>query len=193
MQNEFHEAFFNCRHSVYGYRLNAPCCRHAVILDALKSPIATGSKTKPSDILLAAKVFSSRHFDVDFRLSIRDLILLSFLKPTRQKQKLDAFIADNESYPKRNTVERKRRSTIGAPYPLILVTLAVEKLNVSIAEAWEMPMSQISWYLACVDEMNGGDAIIDGELENQILSELKEAEEIGKQLLEARKNGRSKH
>ena len=191
MQPEFLEAFTNSLYTVFGYKLKPICARHLLELEARN--IKLSNDIEPHNLFIACKILSRNTGEPDLTFTFKDWLTTIKIKNSRtylknQYDLFSDFLNDHESYPLREeSTESGTGFPLGSPFILSAVVIGASKLGIAIEDAWTMPFCQLTWYIASYDELNGGDGIRNLDTEKEIIEQLKEAEEIGKQLLKQRK------
>ena len=148
------------KHKVAGIYLDAFCCRHAITLEALKSPFSTNNEEgrAPSvmDLILAIRICSTKTwYDATAKPSFRErlklnILTLSLEKQARAFEEFVLYMKESMSVPKiwvtsnsdsQVSVEKEK-----IPPTLALVVLLTTKFNFTEEQAWDMPFSRAVWY-----------------------------------------------
>jgi hypothetical protein len=190
MDDRFFHGIIGCEASVCGRRLNSLTPWHVLLLHAIDSPLVTGERAiYPGDIIIFTKVLSVSYPETpNLRPTTRDLfwrIRLNRQKAyLRQVKTIKGWLNIQMSVPKLWQVLRSNgevKKDLTSPAMFALVVALVSQVNVTLAEAWNMRVSEARWYDTVKAELEGGDLNIayDNEEESEdILSGLTDDEKI---------------
>lgn len=205
MQDGFAEAFLHAPHRILGIRLRPFSACHFLHLDAIKNPLVReGEDADASQLLYALKVCSLEpvldcgvwqiqpekiKFTWLDRFRIGKMCNKRF-QPEILKQ-WEAYQADYLALPERMEYSDHKPAPLSSPGVVASVTSALDTLPEE--RAWTMPLGTMYTYAEVRAELKGAKIRFkpSKEDEEEILAQLKEAEEIGQKLLKERmsKNG----
>jgi len=205
MQDGFAEAFLHAPHRILGIRLRPFCACHFLHLDAVKNPLVReGQQIDASQLLYALKVCAQDPvFDCgvwqikpeDIKFTFQDKFRLAKLcskaKQARIIKEWEAYQSDYLALPERMEYEDHKPAPLSAPGIVASVTSAMEYIPEE--RAWTMPLGTLYTYAEVRAELKGAKIRFcpsKGEQE-EIMEQLREADEIGQKLLAERmsKNG----
>lgn len=148
------------KHKVAGIYLDAFCCRHAITLEALKSPFSTnnvdGRAPSVFDLIIAIRVCSTNNWydateSVPFSQKLKfNLLTLSIAEQAKAFEEFVIYMKESMSVPKiwvnsnsDGSVAQKKEKI---PPTLSLVVLLMTKFNFTEDEAWDIPFARAVWY-----------------------------------------------
>lgn len=148
------------KHKVAGVYLDAFCCRHAITLEALKSPFSTnnvdGRAPSVFDLIIAIRVCSTKNWydateSVPFSQKLKfNLLTLSIAEQAKAFEEFVIYMKESMSVPRiwvnsnnDGSVAQKKEKI---PPTLSLVVLLMTKFNFTEDEAWDIPFARAVWY-----------------------------------------------
>ena len=205
MQDGFAEAFLHAPHRILGIRLRPFCACHFLHLDAIKNPLVRNRHNiDASQLLYALKVCNLKPaFDCgvwqikpeQIRFTFRDKFRLARLCNKGLQagiiKQWEAYQEDYLALPNRMECSDYNPAPLSSPGVVASVTSALEFMPEE--RAWTMPLGTMYTYAEVRAELKGAKIRFEPSEEDkeEILAQLKEAEEAGRKLLEERmaKNG----
>jgi hypothetical protein len=201
VDNRYLTAFLTPKkHRVAGVWLDAFCCRHMLVLEAIKSPLLGGGTQSPhlDDLVCAIRICSTKSWQeaID-EPSIRENIKFNYLHisvDALQKafEEFQIYISESMSIPKvwvkqDGDINQTSKTTGGGiPPSLSLVVLLMTKFKFSEDEAWNMPYCRAIWYSIAFSAQEGTDIkIITTEEEECAEEDKKRLDEIERLAREA--------
>ena len=160
------------RFVLFGIQLRPLCLLHTVQLDALENPLWNGGDFDESDLWIAAQICASDNpvlFDTppeplahDFADAIR--VWREYLRACAAAPEVKSNIGNAQG------------NRLKAPRELLVATYLVRMLNITLSEAWRMPVGLAYWYLESAREQEEGDSWILTEDESKHLDYLNSPE-----------------
>jgi len=156
---KFAESVLNLEHRVLGKKLKPFSLWHALLLDAVKSPIwiGRGALTLP-DLHAAVAICSQEWPSFNLKAGIFTILRNSFLRGERlerESRKLLAYFSDYNAVPMLWTSDKpedKEAKKCQLPMALDLVAWLVRH-GFGEARSWNMPIGLAHWYyIACAKQ-----------------------------------------
>ena len=201
MDNRYLTAFLTPKkHQVAGVWLDAFCCRHMLVLEAIKSPLLGGGDKSPhlDDLVCAIRICSTKSWqEAVEEPSLRDNIKFNYLHISVDAlqeafEQFKVYISESMSIPKvwvkqDGDINQTNKTTGGGiPPSLSLTVLLMTKFNFSEDEAWNMPYCRAIWYSIAYSAQEGTDIkIITTEEEENAEEDKKRIDEIERLAREA--------
>jgi hypothetical protein len=201
VDNRYLTAFLTPKkHRVAGVWLDAFCCRHMLVLEAIKSPLLGGGDKAPhlDDLVVAIRICSTKSWqDAVEEPSLRDNIKFNYLHISVDAlqeafEQFKVYISESMSIPKvwvkqdGDINQTSKANGGGIPPSLSLTVLLMTKFNFSEDEAWNMPYCRAIWYSIAYSAQEGTDIkIITTEEEDNAEEDKKRLEEIERLAREA--------
>ena len=201
MDNRYLTAFLTPKkHRVAGVWLDAFCCRHMLVLEAIKSPLLGGGDTSPTldDLVRAIRICSTNSWQEAIEEpSFYQNLKFNYLSVSMDglQEAFEAFkiyVSESMSIPKvwvkqDGEINQKNQKTGGGiPPSLALTVLLMTKFNFSEDEAWNMPYCRAVWYSIAFASQEGSDIkIITTSEEESVEEDKKRIEEIERLAREA--------
>ena len=152
MSGNYQEAFtlLPTQRVVAGFALKPFSLRHRVLLEAVQSPLITGSFIcTPDDLLFACKICSCDDVrNMPRKPSMRELI--EWIRLNFKKGYFKKCLEEFAEYYKQQKIwpeiyhKQKSGKTRGLPWPLAIISVLV-KNGISYETAWTMPESEAIW------------------------------------------------
>ena len=190
-----HKSFSSCfvhakSHRVCGLKLQPFCAGHWFFLEAIESPLVVGGEVGGVDLLLAAnlcrqKVSKNTNFlPLVKKPSLSSIFFLSKNGLDAEIENWSAYIRETAGGPARLQMEGPGKKS-SAPSPLSLVANALS-MGIPEDRAWTMPISFLRAYSDVSAEINGAKIAfeLDDREELATIAAIKEAEAIGKKMME---------
>jgi len=170
----FNEAWVHAPkgHTVLGRALHPLCALDLLELEAINSPfLLDGARIEVPHLLLAVWILSNPHPEdgslgnlepsEDWIKSLAGTVNLE-----KECGRMVAYIEDYHSLPEvMRDIAEKPRTPSGCPWMLSKVITICRYLHVPLRDAWLMPIGQLVWYCAALEEMqNEGTQIVGAEL-----------------------------
>ncbi len=194
MDNRYLTAFLTPKkHRVAGVWLDAFCCRHMLVLEAIKSPLLGGGTQAPhlDDLVCAIRICSTKTWqeavdEPSFYEKIKfNYLYISIDALQEAFEGFKLYMSESMSIPKvwvkqDGDINQTSKTTGGGiPPSLSLVVLLMTKFNFSEEEAWNMPYCRAIWYSIAYSAQEGTDIkIITTEEEDNTEEDKKRIEEI---------------
>lgn len=166
--DRFYSAFLSLdSHTVCGYRLRPFNLKARLTLEAIKSPLLPGAKnaerTRPSDVILAARVCSmGSPFEAvkGARFWDKVWLLRMLANPYTFGSQLVAwrnYLADTARHPSVvSTKVQEARTPSGVEWPLAVASSLIE-MGFTEDEAWTMPEGRAMFYFYSKSIRDGAD------------------------------------
>jgi hypothetical protein len=164
MSGGYQEAFtlLPTQREVAGFLLKPFSLRHRVLLEAVKSPLVTGSIiVTPDDLLFACKICSCDDIRTmpkkPLMREVLQWIRLNFKKGYFQKclEEFAAYYKDQKIWPEIYH-KQEAKKTRGLPWPLAVISVLV-KNGIEYETAWTMPESEAIWMQTAFLVTSGAD------------------------------------
>lgn len=171
MDAKFLASIFAAPPKILGRQLKPFCCGHAATLAAVNSPFLSDGKVTPEELIVAVWVCSQTYEDGKSRFREEPVAIESECKAWGKSVGQWNFEAANalfQIYLSEHTRapdrwKNKEAKKGKAPWPLTIVTSLMQELNISLSEAWNMPLQEALWYYAAIAESKGDDSLISEE------------------------------
>lgn len=165
MDDNFYAAFLEGDCKVLNKTLQPFSMWHLFLLEALESPLISGGKVAPWDVLLALEIFQTQ-FPNEPRTKATLKDSFTVWRLTRNEKRLQAVTEELVDYIKRNTSAPKfwqsenTRKGGGRTSPEVLqtVTLLISK-GWDEYKAWDLSYGRAKWYEAVYIEETAGDKV----------------------------------
>lgn len=175
----FAESVLNLNHRVLGKRLKPFSLWHALILEAIGSPIWLGKGTLTLPDLHAAVAVCSNEWPkfnlkADFLTILRNS-LISLDRLQNEGKKLVAYFNDYNSVPMLWTADKKETkepAKCALPMALDLVAWLVRH-GFGEARSWNMPIGLAHWYYVACAKQRGSDIDLVSPEEQLVIAQVK--------------------
>lgn len=201
MDNRYLTAFLTPKkHRVAGVWLDTFCCRHMLVLEAIKSPLLGNGDTNPTldDLVRAIRICSTKSWqeaieEPSFYQNLRfNYLHLSLDGLQGAFEEFKIYLSESMSIPKvwvkqDGEINQNSKETGGGiPPSLALTVMLMTKFNFSEEEAWNMPYCRAIWYSIAFASQEGSDIkIITTSEEENSEEDKKRLEEIERLAREA--------
>ncbi len=194
MDNRYLTAFLTPKkHRVAGVWLDAFCCRHMLVLEAINSPLLGDGTQIPKldDLIAAIRICSTKTWqeaveEPSFYEKIKfNYLYISMDALQAAFEGFQLYISESMSIPKvwvkqDGDINQKNDKTGGGlPPSLSMTVLLMTKFNFSEDEAWNMPYCRAVWYSIGYAAQESSDIkIITTEEEDNAEADKKRLDEI---------------
>lgn len=172
MDDPFFRSYVHAEHRLFGRRLAPFNAAHALLLQALRSPLATGEPFRAGDLLVATRLcahawpFGLALHEL-LRPSLRDIAIRLLLdrRPALLRLAQRAWEAYTEDYaggPEfwETEVGGAEARALTAPHLLVLISKYRRYFGASRQEAWTVPLPALRWEIAAAEEQLDGADIL---------------------------------
>ncbi|NDD54503.1 hypothetical protein EBZ39_11620 [bacterium] len=176
---KFAESVLNLNHRVLGKRLKPFSLWHALLLEAIGSPIWLGKGTLTLPDLHAAVAICSNEWPVfNLRAGFFTVLRNSCISPSRlqiEGKKLVAYFNDYNAVPMLWTEEKKdSKDRPKCPLPLSLDLVAwLVRHGFGEARSWNMPIGLAHWYYIACARQRGGEIDLVSPEEQAVIEQVK--------------------
>lgn len=172
MDNRYLTAFLTPKkHRVAGVWLDAFCCRHMLVLEAIKSPLLDGGEVLPTldDLVCAIRICSTKSWmEAIEEPSFYENVKFNYLHISMEAMQgafegFKLYMSESMSIPKvwvkqDGEINQNSKETGGGiPPSLSLTVMLMTKFNFSEDEAWNMPYCRAIWYSIAFASQEGSD------------------------------------
>ena len=166
MDKRLANSFFFDAHRVYGYTLEPFCLLHSLQLEALESPLVTGGKASPADLIVAAQVCASHDVRTSYKRHPWRMAWRSF---EQELAKWDAYFDNCTSGPHLYSRPSGGGGSLNAPWQQIIATRLQKDLGMSYRDAWTLPEGRVLWEFYSLREQQEEDSMILSDQQEEVM------------------------
>jgi len=176
---KFAESVLNLEHRVLGKKLKPFSLWHALLLEAIKSPIWMGQgKLTLPDLHSAVAICSQEWPSFNLNAGIITVIRNTFLRGKRlddESKKLIAYFNDYNSVPMIWTADKSdKKEAPKCPLPMALDLVAwLVRHGFGEARSWNMPIGLAHWYYVACAKQRGSEIDLVSPEEQLVIDQVK--------------------
>ena len=181
MDDRFFHGIIGGEAIICGRKLDALTPWHVLLLHAIDSPMVSGDRPiYQGDLIIFSKVVSASYPDVpDLKPTLKDLFwrvrLNKQKRYIKQVRAIKNWLEIQMSVPRmwQQTGNNNVNKSLSSPSMFALVVALVSDVNVTLAEAWNMRVSEARWYDTVKAELEGAEINIAYDNEEEVSDDLR--------------------